>query len=90
MKLQYQTYWQDEADDSVNLAWLAEFYGQMYGPNGPEPDGRLDGCFVNYPDANLHNWQFLYYKENYDQLQQVKARWDPLNVFNHVQSIELP
>ncbi|MGH9278334.1 MAG: FAD-dependent oxidoreductase [Acidimicrobiales bacterium] len=90
VKLQYQTYWQDEADDSVNLGWLAEFYGEMYGPNGPEPDGRLDGCYVNYPDANLNNWQHLYYKQNYDQLQEVKARWDPLNVFNHVQSVELP
>ncbi|MGH9277584.1 MAG: BBE domain-containing protein, partial [Acidimicrobiales bacterium] len=38
----------------------------------------------------LNNWQHLYYKQNYDQLQEVKARWDPLNVFNHVQSVELP
>ncbi|WP_235488873.1 BBE domain-containing protein, partial [Frankia sp. AvcI1] len=35
-------------------------------------------------------WHDLYYKENYPKLQQVKARWDPKNVFRHSQSIELP
>ena len=25
----------------------------MYGSNGPVPDGRLDGCYINYPDVDL-------------------------------------
>ncbi len=90
MKLQYQTYWQNETDDAVNLGWYSDFYGEMYGPRGPRPDGRLDGCYVNYPDADLVDWQTLYYKDNYPRLQEAKARWDPLDVFNHKQSIELP
>jgi FAD/FMN-containing dehydrogenase len=44
----------------------------------------------NYPDVDLSNWQTLYYKENYPKLQQVKKRWDPLDIFNHAQSIGLP
>ncbi len=90
MKLQYQTYWQNETDDDMNLGWFSDFYGEMYGPRGPRPDGRLDGCYVNYPDADLVDWQTLYYKDNYPRLQEAKARWDPLDVFNHRQSIELP
>jgi FAD/FMN-containing dehydrogenase len=50
----------------------------------------MDGCYVNYPDVDLHNWQYLYYKENYPALQAAKKRWDPNNVFNYSQSIELP
>lgn len=88
MKLQYQTYWTNESDDEANLRWIRDFYSDMYGDDGPVPDGRLDGCYVNYPDVDLSNWKTLYYKENYPKLQQVKRRWDPLNIFNHAQSIE--
>jgi hypothetical protein len=90
MKLQYQTYWTEPKDDEVNLDWIRSFYTAMYGPSGPYPDGTVDGCYVNYPDVDLENWQYLYYKESYGRLQQVKSKWDPLNTFNHEQSIELP
>jgi FAD/FMN-containing dehydrogenase len=90
MKLQYQTYWTDRADDDRNLAWLQRFYTRMYGLEGPLPDDTMDGCYVNYPDASLTNWALLYYKVNYPRLQRVKARWDPRNIFNHAQSIALP
>lgn len=87
MKLQYQTYWTYKSDDAENLNWIRGFYSAMYGGDGPVPDGRLDGCYVNYPDADLSNWETLYYKENYPRLQQAKRTWDPLNIFNHRQSI---
>lgn len=61
-----------------------------YGDKGPRPDDVMDGCFVNYPDPDLIDWQHLYYKGNYERLQKVKQQWDPLNVFWHKQSLELP
>jgi FAD/FMN-containing dehydrogenase len=90
LKLQYQTYWTDPADDDGNLEWIRSFYTAMYGEQGPMPDAVLDGCYVNYPDVDLVDWPTLYYKDGYARLQQVKARWDPLNIFNHAQSIQLP
>ncbi len=90
MKLQYQTYWTDPADDDHNLAWINGLYEQMYGPDGPVPDAVMDGCYVNYPDVELVDWQHLYYQDGYERLQRVKQRWDPRNVFYHRQSIELP
>jgi len=90
MLLQYQTYWTDPADEEVNLEWIRSFYTDMYGEDGPMPDDVMDGCYINYCDADLVNWQTLYYKDNYPRLQRVKARWDPLNIFNHRQSVELP
>ena len=90
MKLQYQAYWTDSAEDEVNLDWIRSFYTAMYGEQGPMPDAIMDGCYVNYPDADLQEWPTLYYKENYARLRNVKARWDPLNIFNHRQSIAFP
>jgi FAD/FMN-containing dehydrogenase len=90
LKLQYQTYWLEAAEDEANLAWIRAFYEEMYGPRGPWPDGAVDGCFVNYPDVDLKEWQYLYYKEGYARLQGAKKLCDPHDVFSHQQSIELP
>jgi len=90
MKLQYLTQWVMPEEDRIHLQWIRDFYSAMYGPAGPYPDENVDGCYVNYADADLTNWQFLYHKNNYPRLQRTKARWDPLNIFHHAQSIELP
>lgn len=88
MKLQFQTYWNDQREDAQNLDWIRGFYEDMYGPLGPRPDGTVDGCYVNYPDVDLEDWEYLYYKEGYPRLQQAKACWDPHDIFHHKQSIE--
>jgi hypothetical protein len=50
----------------------------------------MDGCYVNYPDVDLDDWPRLYYQGAYAKLQEVKAHWDPGDVFNHRQSVRLP
>ena len=60
----------------------------MYGPRGPWPDGKVDGCYVNYPDVDLEDWRYLYYKDGYDRLRGAKSLCDPHDVFRHRQSIE--
>eukprot|EP01113_Clastostelium_recurvatum_P034576 TRINITY_DN4707_c0_g1_i1.p1 TRINITY_DN4707_c0_g1~~TRINITY_DN4707_c0_g1_i1.p1 ORF type:complete len:194 (+),score=42.73 TRINITY_DN4707_c0_g1_i1:320-901(+) len=87
LKLLYQVYWTYESTDAQNLAWVRTFYLSMYGQSGPVPDGVMDGCYVNYPDVDLPDWAYLYYKNNYPRLQEVKGQWDPHNIFNHPQSI---
>jgi FAD/FMN-containing dehydrogenase len=88
LKLQFQTYWVDWEEDEANLAWIRGFYDAMYGEGGPHPDGTMDGCFINYPDVDLEDWQYLYYKDNYQRLREAKSAADPLDVFRHAQSIE--
>jgi hypothetical protein len=90
LKLQYQTYWTEPSQDQGNLDWINGFYQEMYGDRGPWPDETMDGCYVNYCDSDLKDWQYLYYKENYPRLQRAKREWDPNNVFRHGQSIEAP
>src|SRR5947199_10718007 len=53
LKLQYQTYWTEPAQDQVNLNWINDFYHEMYGDRGPWPDETFDGCYVNYCDSDL-------------------------------------
>jgi len=99
MKAVYQTIWTDEADDAANLAWVRNLYRDVYAATGGVPvSGEVsDGSFINYPDTDLADpawntsgvaWHTLYYKDNYPRLQQVKARWDPRNVFHHALAIE--
>ncbi|NUT52853.1 MAG: FAD-binding oxidoreductase [Saccharothrix sp.] len=100
-KALYQSFWDREEDDEVNLAWLRGLYADVYAKTGgvPAPDDATDGCYVNYPDTDLGDprfntsgvpWQTLYYKENYPRLRRVKGRWDPRDVFRHGQSVEPP
>jgi hypothetical protein len=101
MKAVYQTIWADESGDAANLAWIREFYRDVYAATGgvPVPNDVSDGSYINYPDVDLADpawntsgvpWPTLYYKDNYPRLQQVKAKWDPRNVFRHAMSVEPP
>ncbi|MDG4772685.1 FAD-binding oxidoreductase [Solwaraspora sp. WMMD792] len=100
-KLLWQAQWANPADDAANIAWARETYRDTFADTGgvPVPNDQTDGCYVNYPDADLSDpawngsafaWHDLYYKENYRRLQAVKKAYDPRNFFNHRQSVELP
>ncbi|RMI38647.1 FAD-binding oxidoreductase [Streptomyces triticirhizae] len=101
LKLLYQSFWHDPAEDEANIGWLRAFYADVYAATGgvPAPDDLHEGCYINYPDADLSDdalntsptpWHELYFQQNYSRLQQVKADWDPGDVFRHRQSVRLP
>jgi hexose oxidase len=100
LKLQYQTYWTDPADDQAHLDWINNFYQQVYQNSGGTPDpekdptNNVDGCYYNYPDIDLNGPDNdkeialkLYFGENLPRLKVTKKRWDPNNYFNSAQSI---
>jgi FAD binding domain/Berberine and berberine like len=99
MKLQWQCYWEDEAEDADRLKFMDDFYTRMYtGPHVPPefqgtPFGdRYEGCYINYPDADMLRysyWPELYYGRTglYPFLQAVKRRYDPNNIFHSSMSI---
>jgi hypothetical protein len=90
----------DPGDQAKNLKWIRDTYRATFAGTGGVPiiGDRTDGCYINYPDIDLNDtktwntsgqaWSQLYYKEAYPRLQRVKARWDPLHIFHHTQSIE--
>lgn len=90
--------WVDAQDGEKNLKWVRDFYRELFAESGgvPVPGAAYDGTFVNHPDTDLADpalntsgvpCHTLYYKENYPRLQQIKARWDPRDVFHHALSI---
>ncbi|MFD7703172.1 FAD-binding oxidoreductase [Streptomyces caelestis] len=93
--------WTSPDEDELHIAWVRRFYRDVYAETGgvPRPDDVNDGSYISYPDVDLADpvwntsgadWHFLYYKDNYPRLQQVKKRYDPRNVFRHALSVELP
>jgi aclacinomycin oxidase len=90
--------WMDPQDETRNLAWVRAFYRDLFAESGgvPVPGDAYDGTLINHPDVDLADpalntsgvpWHTLYYNENYPRLQQIKAKWDPRNVFRHALSI---
>ncbi len=84
----------------LNLKWIRDFYADIYSATHGIPDpaadatGQLDGCYINYPDVDLNQYGLqkalqLYYGGHLDRLMRAKTTWDPLNYFNHAQSIPL-
>jgi hypothetical protein len=100
MKLQYQTYWQEKDSgpdsDDPHISWIRDFYCDMYAASGGIPDPQrapnVEGCYINYPDADLNDHGRetalrLYYGDNLPRLMRAKRDWDPGNYFQHRQSI---
>jgi aclacinomycin oxidase len=95
------TGWLDPREEADNLGWARAFYGELFSDTGgaPVPGDAYAGALINHPDVDLLYpslntsgvpWHTLYYGGNYPQLQRVKARWDPGNVFRHALSIAPP
>jgi FAD/FMN-containing dehydrogenase len=98
MKLQFQTYWANAAEDEGHLTWIRDLYHELYSSpevdashqGTPFPGDNYQGCYINYPDVDMLEyayWPQLYYGPNYGFLQQVKKKYDPNNVFHHAMSI---
>jgi len=99
MKAVFQSAWYSEDADARNIAWMQKFYRSVYAKTGgaPVPDAVSHGSYINYPDIDLTDaaqntsgtpWHELYYGQNYPRLQQIKATWDPRDVFHHAMSIQ--
>jgi aclacinomycin oxidase len=90
--------WGMPQQEAPALAWVRAFYRDLFKASGgvPVPNEQTDGAMINHPDTDLADpawntsgvpWHTLYYKDNYPRLQQVKRKWDPLNIFHHALSI---
>lgn len=78
--IQYQTYWTKPQDQTAHINWVRNFRAAMQ----PYVTG---GCYVNYCDRDLKNWQTAYYGNNWQKLKQVKQKYDPGNFFQFEQSV---
>ena len=77
--LQYQAYWNDDADAAKNIAWIRALRAALL--------PFTVGAYVNYTDGDIVDWQRAYYDDNFAELRRIKRIWDPGNVFRFPQSI---
>jgi hypothetical protein len=71
--------WDDPVLNSKALGWASDFWRAL------RPFG--DGAYVNVPNAPSLDWEHEYYGDNRERLRQVKAKYDPENVFSFEQSV---
>jgi FAD/FMN-containing dehydrogenase len=71
--------WDDPALNSKALGWAVDFWRAL------RPFS--DGAYVNVPNAAASDWEREYYGSNRERLRQVKATYDPQNVFCFEQSV---
>jgi len=71
--------WNGTELTSTALGWVADFARAL------RP--YVDGAYVNVPNVGAADWQNQYYGSNAGRLRQVKAAYDPLNVFSFEQGL---
>jgi hypothetical protein len=71
--------WDDPNLHAKALGWAADFWRAL------RPYGKAGD--VNVPNAPSSDWEHEYYGPNVERLRQVKAKYDPENVFSFEQSV---
>lgn len=71
--------WNTPDGAAPGIRWVEDFRKTML------PFTR--GVYVNTPDLSIENWPKAYYGSNFKRLTQVKAKYDPENIFKFPQSI---
>ena len=79
--LEWDASWTKESETEKNIM-LVEQTRTLLQP-------YITGSYVNVPDLYIKNYGLEYYGDNFARLMKVKARYDPENVFNFIQSIPL-
>jgi FAD/FMN-containing dehydrogenase len=81
--MQYYSQWGGPGDTADRVQLSRDVYAAMR----PFVSGA---CYVNYCDTDIADFATAYWGANLARLRQVKAQYDPANLFRHAQSVPLP
>lgn len=73
--------WNDPAEDEENIAWTRALYEELKGYSS-------GGVYVNYMDSDEQGRVQSALGENFERLAEIKAKYDPDNVFQGNMAIE--
>lgn len=76
-----QSVWEDDKYASKNKEWTKDRFNHI----------KLitTGSFINFPFAELDDYEKEYYGENINRLREVKRKYDPYDTFNFPQGIRI-
>lgn len=75
-----QSVWEEDIYAEDNKDWVKENFSII--------KDMTKGSFVNFPLDELDNFEKEYYGENINKLREIKAKYDPFNVFDYPQAIK--
>jgi FAD/FMN-containing dehydrogenase len=78
-----QTNWDGNAQQRLvtqNQSWISDYFEDMKDHVRPE-------SYQNFPDLSRKDWASAYYAENFERLKEIKAHYDPQNLFRFAHSI---
>jgi FAD/FMN-containing dehydrogenase len=73
--------WPDPADNEANISWVRDYYEAIH------PHSGYAGGYTNFMAADDQDRAEDNYGPNFRRLAEIKARWDPDNVFHLNQNI---
>ncbi|WLF68614.1 FAD-binding oxidoreductase [Clostridium septicum] len=76
-----QSVWEEAEYAPINREWVKEKFKYI--------KSITKGSFINFPIAELDNYEKEYYGENSIRLRTIKSKYDPEDVFNFPQSIKI-
>ena len=71
---QFITYFDYDCHEYLMVPWLDKFYENM-------TEYMSKGCYRNYANPDLENYNHHYFLENYHKLVEIKKKYDSLNVY---------
>ncbi len=77
----YQSVWEDSKYAQINKEWVIEKLNFI-------KDYTL-GSYINFPLAELDDYEREYYGENIEKLRKIKSKYDPYNIFKFPQGIKI-
>ncbi|GAB6167782.1 FAD-binding oxidoreductase [Clostridium carnis] len=75
----FQSVWEEQKYAPINRKWVNEKFKYI--------KTITTGSFINFPIAELNEYEKEYYGENINKLKEVKRKYDPDNIFNFPQGI---
>lgn len=75
-----QSVWEEAKYAQINRKWIVEKFKYI--------KSMTIGSFINFPLAELENYEKEYYGENIEKLKKIKTKYDPYNVFSFPQGIK--
>lgn len=77
--MEWDASWTERSETRENIELVKKTRAQL------QP--YITGSYVNVPDLSIKNYGQEYYGYNFARLRRIKAKYDPENIFNFIQSI---
>jgi FAD/FMN-containing dehydrogenase len=75
-------FWDDPGEDQADIQWVRDYYAAVH------PYSGIEGGYVNFMGDDDAERAPANYGRSYQRLRQVKATYDPDNLFHHNQNVE--